>query len=294
MRSRDLTGQRFGRWEVIERVADRGTSTKPRRCYLCRCSCPNATERVVFAENLTGGKSQSCGCIAAEINSQNKFVDLSGKRFGRWQVLRRAESSGEHTMFWCICDCKPETEIAVDAASLTRGHSESCGCIRAELHFKHGHAPDGAPTRTYKSWLNMLTRCNNANSPSFYWYGALGVKVCKRWLSFENFLADRGPCPPGLEIDRINPNGNYTPENTRWATQQQQSQNTRARYMHELRGERLTQKVWAQRFGVTLRQLSEWLQRGCTIEQIAAQLNYVPRKPPVSVGAAPLHKRQSS
>jgi hypothetical protein len=113
-----------------------------------------------------------------------------------------------------------------------------------------------------------------------------------------NFLADMGECPPGLEIDRTNPNGHYEPGNCKWVTQQEQSQNTRAKYVHELSGVRLTQKTWAKRFGVTLRQLSEWLQTGLTITQIAAQVGYLPpRKPPVSVpsdSAARLHNSKKT
>jgi hypothetical protein len=77
---------------------------------------------------------------------------------------------------------------------------------------------------TYRSWQSMKTRCNNLN---FRRYGGRGITYCDRWNSFENFLADMGPRPPGHSLDRINNNGNYEPSNCRWATLSQQAQNRR-------------------------------------------------------------------
>ena len=79
---------------------------------------------------------------------------------------------------------------------------------------------------TYKTWEAMLTRCNNADQKTFAAYGARGITVCKRWLKFENFLADMGERPSGKTIDRYpDKNGNYEPTNCRWATQIEQCRN---------------------------------------------------------------------
>ena len=61
---------------------------------------------------------------------------------------------------------------------------------------KHGHQPKGKPSRTYISWLAMLERCRNPKRASFKWYGARGITVCDRWLTFANFLEDMGERPP--------------------------------------------------------------------------------------------------
>jgi hypothetical protein len=85
-------------------------------------------------------------------------------------------------------------------------------------------------TRTYGIWAHMRCRCNNKNADNYHHYGGRGIKVCDRWDSFQNFVDDMGEAPANKSIDRIDPNGDYTPSNCRWATskeQQRNKQNTR-------------------------------------------------------------------
>ena len=89
----------------------------------------------------------------------------------------------------------------------------------------HGHSANGSVSPTYASWMYMKKRCLNKNATGWKYYGARGVKICDRWLKFENFLADMGEKPEGTSIDRIDPRGDYEPENCRWATQAQQTRN---------------------------------------------------------------------
>lgn len=78
---------------------------------------------------------------------------------------------------------------------------------------------------TYISWSRMRARCNRVNHPKRHRYGGRGIKVCERWSSFANFLADMGDRPPGTTIDRVDNDGNYEPANCRWATQLEQQRN---------------------------------------------------------------------
>lgn len=92
-------------------------------------------------------------------------------------------------------------------------------------NFKHGHTRLDWQSPTYECWANMMKRCYNPKAKDYRWYGAKGIKVCERWHTFANVLADMGEQPSGLMIERINRNGGYEPTNCYWATRAQQQAN---------------------------------------------------------------------
>lgn len=154
------------------------------------------------------------------------LIDLTGQRFGRWTVLSHAGKKGKHAAWFCSCDCGKTGIVRGD--NLREGGSISCGCYSVDLRTKHGHRWEGGASLTYKSWINMKSRCTNPNNNDYKNYGGRGILVCERWIdSFENFLADMGERSRGTSIDRIDPNGNYEPGNCRWSTPYEQTHNRR-------------------------------------------------------------------
>lgn len=115
---------------------------------------------------------------------------------------------------------------------------------------RHGHSCVGKHTRTYSIWVNVKTRCCNPNSPAYKDYGARGIDLHEPWKKFDNFLADMGECPPGLQIDRINNNQGYFPGNVRWTTPKVNSRNRRNNRRHTIDGVSKTIPEWAEHYGV--------------------------------------------
>jgi hypothetical protein len=170
---------------------------------------------------------------------RGKRADLTGLRFGKLEVV---EYAGAHwatpkvaNATWrCRCDCG--NEMVAQARKLKRGRLLSCGCLRV----RHGHHRRGQVTKTYRTWSNMLSRCRNPNATCYADYGGRGITVCERWLTFANFLADMGECPPSMTIERRNNNGNYEPSNCYWATPIDQANNKRNTRYVTYRGEQMS------------------------------------------------------
>lgn len=147
----------------------------------------------------------------------SKLIDLTGKRFHFLLVIARIP--GYPVKFLCRCDCGVVKEYYGQALRI--GATRSCGCFRR----KHGLEN----TAEYTLWASMKTRCYNKKAANYKWYGGRGIKVCKRWHTFKNFMQDMLP-RTGATLDRIDSNGDYSPKNCRWTdwkTQQRNRRNTR-------------------------------------------------------------------
>lgn len=172
-----------------------------------------------------------------------RFKDMTGKKIGRWEVLRRVEnkivsSTNQYAMFLCRCECGTEKKLT--GKVLRRGVVKSCGCLKAELVGDINKTHGLSNHRLYGLWCGIRTRCNNENATGYKNYGGRGIKMCSEWDDFETFLKDMEPTyVEGLTIDRIDVNKGYYKENCRWVTPAVQSMNKRDNVKVNYRGQKI-------------------------------------------------------
>lgn len=185
-----------------------------------------------------------------------KAIDLTGQRFGRLTVIRRCGTSKDgQKVYECRCDCGNIRQIR--SGNLRNAHTISCGCLAREKTVqrnrdaaKHG----GCGTRLYGIWLDMRQRCSWEDSINWHLYGGRGIKVCDEWQdsfeSFRDWSLENG-YNEERTIDRIDVNGNYCPENCRWATLDEQNNNKRNCVYVTINGITKTVTEWCRETGVS-------------------------------------------
>lgn len=204
-----------------------------------------------------------------------KFIDLTGKRFGRLTVLERAPNHGKRTMWLCCCDCN--TQKVVSSDELKSGKTQSCGCLHREISSKvlrrmrnEQNADGRSKTRLYKIWKGMKERCYRKTNADYNRYGGRGIQVCSEWrrdfFAFKSWALSCG-YSDGLTIDRINNDGDYCPENCRWATISEQSNNRRSNVLLSAYGVTHTMAEWARVVGISTELIWYRLNHGWPVEQ---------------------------
>lgn len=193
----------------------------------------------------------------------SKVHDLTGQRFGRLLVVERNGSNNNGRAMWkCKCDCG--SEVTILGSMLLNNKAMSCGCLRREIaketmtkaSTKHG----GKHDRLYNIWAGMKKRCYSSSNKSYYNYGARGITVCDEWLhdyqAFKDWAyangykdsADKYECT----LDRVNSNGNYSPDNCRWVNALQQANNRRDNVTIRLGDEIHTIPEWSRITGISI------------------------------------------
>lgn len=185
--------------------------------------------------------------------------DIQGQRFGRWTVIRFSHigTSGA-AMWWCKCDCG--TERAVQGSSLRMGLSKSCGCLGAEHRkeaVRKAAKHHGRNERLYGVWRGIIDRCENPKSKYYYRYGSRGISICDEWrndyAAFRTWALENGyddSVPKGVKtLDRIDNDGDYSPNNCTWHNMEEQSNNRSSNRVLEYNGEKHTAAQWARILG---------------------------------------------
>lgn len=185
---------------------------------------------------------------------------VPGQRFGYLVTIGQTIKVGSRArLAWvCKCDCGLRSVVLVE--NLRRGGSTSCGCS--------GRKFNATDLPEYAVWSAMKCRCKNPRDRRFKDYGGRGIRVCRRWESFENFIADMGRRPsPDHTLERVRNNCGYSPSNCCWAKRKQQQRNMRRNRIILFRGKKKTLVEWSEYLGIRPNTIACRLSRGWSIER---------------------------
>ena len=210
-----MIGKIFGKWTALSEVK----IEKPGKHFECICECGNV--KIIPGTTLRAGRSKQCpDCQYKKLYDTREMI---GRKFGRWLIVRFIDIHRQLKRYETICECGYKSKHI--GAELRAGKSTMCinchNMENAKINTKHGMHE----TKIYKVWTSMIQRCINKNAPFYERYGGRGIIVCDRWRRFENFIKDMGMREEGLELDRINNDGNYEPSNCRWVTHKENCNN---------------------------------------------------------------------
>lgn len=200
------------------------------------------------------------------------MIDETGNRYGRLVVLYRTQSNSNNTKWMCKCDCGNSVEVFIN--SLRTGRTRSCKCLLSEKAKERATKYKVHDKRIYQTWYHMIHRCENPNNVQYKNYGGRGIKVCEEWHDYDKFAkwAINNGYNEQLTIDRINCNGNYEPQNCRWATMKQQLNNTRVNRFITSNGVTKTLTEWSEYYNVDYKKLERRLDNGVPLESAIEEL----------------------
>lgn len=216
--SGELAGELTVLYEHPELHISKSGKTKSTQ-WFCRCSC--GKEKLVRTINLARNKEHRCQC------NHNSIVE-EGETIGKLTVVKKTKEKLNREFLWeCKCECG---EIVYRRGSDLRKHRGQGIVISCQKCKRKTHGDSNSPE--FKVWSGIIQRCYNPKQTEYEYYGARGIKMCDRWRkSYVNFLEDMGRKPyPNYSIDRIDVNGDYTPENCAWVSPVKQARNKRVRF----------------------------------------------------------------
>lgn len=196
-----------------------------------------------------------------------KCQDLTGQKFNKLLVLKQVRKNKGKTYWLCKCDCGKET--IVEGYKLKTGHIRSCGCLQREINIKRLTTHNLSKSRLYEIWCAIKNRCLNKNLKTYKNYGGRGITVCQEWLNdfkmFYDWAINNG-YSDSLTIDRINNDGNYEPDNCRWASIKTQANNRRTCKTFTYNGVTKNYKQWCEFLKINYKTFYSRISRGWKIE----------------------------
>lgn len=191
-------------------------------------------------------------------------LDITGNRYGKLTAFRYSHTGKNHMQYWVFkCDCGKE--ITTRKTGVINGHCKSCGCLQKEIAknevVKHSAKHKESKTRLYRIWKLMHARCKDK---SVKYYGAKGIEVCLEWSDYTVFKkwAIENGYKENLTIDRIDYNGNYEPNNCRWATYKEQAQNTSRNHFITHNGETKCIAEWCRELNIKVSTFCQRMKKG--------------------------------
>lgn len=195
-----------------------------------------------------------------------KVIIRPGMMADRLRIVRISGRQRGAVLWECICICRKGTVLHVRASRLRevllgKVNHMGCGCRTDGNGPKETHGL--SKTREYAAWCGMRERCYDKDSPQYHRYGGRGIRICDRWLdSFETFYKDMGKRPsPHHSIDRVDNDGDYAPDNCRWATNVEQQRNMKTNHNVTFRGKRQCVTAWAEEFGLDITRFRNYVKR---------------------------------
>lgn len=204
--------------------------------------------------------------------------DLTGKTFGRLTVLKEdAIRSKQGYVKWiCRCSCPDKSIVSVTSYNLVSGKTKSCGCLQKELIINRNKSREKHPsadreTRLYRIWKGVHARTTYESQSAYKNYGGRGIGVCDEWKNdfgaFRDWALANG-YSDNLTIDRVDTNGDYTPNNCRWATRKEQNNNQRSNILLTFNGETHNAAQWADIIGVPRDRIYGRIRSGYPVERV--------------------------
>lgn len=253
LRPSEIVGRKFGDLTPVMNLS----SFNGVAIWKCVCDCGRSVKVLQTAlldefRISCSGPGRKCHSRYGPPHPVKK--SLIGFSNGRLTAVRLLGSYHGRNYYECRCSCGRYVDVA--GIHITSGNTSSCGCLQKETTSEKFRGQTHTVTHgltkhpLHRTWLMMRSRCSNPKDSSYKNYGGRGIRVCDRWNDFANFLKDMGERPDGMTLDRKDVDGDYTPENCRWATTLEQNRNKTNTVFVEIDGVKESVPAASERLGI--------------------------------------------